>query len=174
VADEAAPVDDGAPTTAGRSDAAKHGARAGKGRPAKADEPAGGGEDNGAGEAAEATAPPAAAAAAAPRAARAAAAKAPATDGADDDESLPGQDDVERALDALAPKVRGCFVKYQIKGTARVRLVATPAGQAESVNVTGDFEDTPTGLCVESILTEAKLPTFKGPSLKLSQSYQLR
>ena len=37
-----------------------------------------------------------------------------------------------------------------------------------------DLEDTPTGLCVESILTEAKLPTFKGPSLKLSQSYQLR
>jgi hypothetical protein len=92
----------------------------------------------------------------------------------DGDDSAPGQDDVERALDALAPKVRGCFVKYQIKGTARVRLVATPAGKAESVNVTGDFEDTPTGLCVESILSEAKLPSFKGSPLKLSQSYQLR
>jgi hypothetical protein len=91
-----------------------------------------------------------------------------------DDDSLPGQDDVERALDALAPRMRGCFVKYQIKGTARVRLVATPAGRAESINVTGDFEDTPTGNCVESILSEAKLPTFKGPPLKLSQSYQLR
>jgi hypothetical protein len=110
------------------------------------------------------------------RAARAAApaAKAPAADDSDDDQSLPGQDDVERALDALAPRVRGCFVKYQIKGTARVRLVATPAGKAESINVTGDFEDTPTGLCVESILSEAKLPAFKGPPLKLSQSYQLR
>jgi hypothetical protein len=99
-------------------------------------------------------------------------AKAPEAD--DGDDSAPGQDDVERALDALAPKVRGCFVKYQIKGTARVRLVATPAGKAESVNVTGDFEDTPTGLCVESILGEAKLPSFKGAPLKLSQSYQLR
>jgi len=178
VPDEPAPADDGAPTTAGESGAAKHGARAGKGRPAKADEPAAGGDDNGAGsgEAAEAKAPSAPAGAPTPRPARAAApaAKAAATDGADDDESLPGQDDVERALDALAPKVRGCFVKYQIKGTARVRLVATAAGRAESVNVTGDFEDTPTGLCVESILTDAKLPTFKGPSLKLSQSYQLR
>jgi hypothetical protein len=65
-------------------------------------------------------------------------------------------------------------VKYQIKGIARVRLVATPAGTAESVNVTGDFEDTPTGMCVESVIAGAKLPTFKGPPLKLSQSYQLR
>jgi hypothetical protein len=103
----------------------------------------------------------------------AAAAKPAAADDSDDD-SPPGQDDVEKALDALAAKVRGCFVKYQIKGTARVRLVATPAGKAESVSVTGDFEDTPTGLCVESIVSEASLPTFKGAPLKLSQSYQLR
>ncbi|HEY2730397.1 MAG TPA: hypothetical protein VGK52_10675 [Polyangia bacterium] len=175
VPDEPAPADDDdAPTTAVETGAAKHASRAGKGRPAKADEPAVGGDDNGTSEAAEAKAPPAPAAASPPRPVRAPAAKVAATEGADDDESLPGQDDVERALDALAPKVRGCFVKYQIKGTARVRLVATAAGKAESVNVTGDFEDTPTGLCVESILTDAKLPAFKGPSLKLSQSYQLR
>jgi hypothetical protein len=92
----------------------------------------------------------------------------------DDDSSLPGQDAVEAALDKLATQVRGCFVKYQIKGTARVRLVATPAGTAESVNVTGDFEDTPTGLCIESVIAGAKLPAFKGAPLKLSQSYQLR
>jgi hypothetical protein len=97
-----------------------------------------------------------------------------AADDSDDDASLPGQDAVEAALDKLATQVRGCFVKYQIKGTARVRLVATPAGTAESVNVTGDFEDTPTGLCVESVVGGAKLPTFKGAPLKLSQSYQLR
>ena len=95
-------------------------------------------------------------------------------DDSDDDSSLPGQDAVEAALDKLSSQVRGCFVKYQIKGTARVRLVATPAGTAESVNVTGDFEDTPTGLCVESVIGAAKLPTFKGAPLKLSQSYQLR
>ncbi|MDB4980522.1 MAG: hypothetical protein JWM82_1274, partial [Myxococcales bacterium] len=53
-------------------------------------------------------------------------------------------------------------------------LLATPAGTAESVNVTGDFEDTPTGLCVEAVVAGAKLPTFKGAPLKLSQSYQLR
>jgi len=102
--------------------------------------------------------------------------KAPAAagDDSDDDSSLPGQDAVEAALDKLATQVRGCFVKYQIKGTARVRLVATPAGTAESVNVTGDFEDTPTGLCIESVIAGAKLPAFKGAPLKLSQSYQLR
>ncbi len=97
-----------------------------------------------------------------------------AADDSDDDSSLPGQDAVEAALDKLASQVRGCFVKYQIKGTARVRLVATPAGTAESVNVTGDFEDTPTGLCVEAVIGAAKLPSFKGAPLKLSQSYQLR
>jgi hypothetical protein len=142
----AAPADN-APVAAADDSAAKRAARPAKAKAAKAEAP----DDD--------SAP-----AAAPKAA----------DDSDDDSSLPGQDDVERALDALAPRVRGCFVKYQIKGTARVRLVATAAGKAESVNVTGDFEDTPTGNCVESILSEAKLPTFKGPPLKLSQSYQLR
>jgi hypothetical protein len=70
--------------------------------------------------------------------------------------------------------VRGCFAKYGIKGTARVRLVAMPDGTADNVKVTGDFEDTPTGLCVESLLGDAKLPAFKGPPLKISQSYQFR
>jgi hypothetical protein len=107
--------------------------------------------------------------------ARAAAAPRPAeTEESEDDQSAPGQDAVEAALDALATRVRGCFVKYQIKGTARVRLVATPAGAAESVTVTGEFEDTPTGMCVEGVIAGAKLPAFKGPPLKLSQSYQLR
>ncbi len=106
--------------------------------------------------------------------ARAPAKPAAAADTGDDDQSAPGQDAVEAALDALSSRVRGCFVKYQIKGSARVRLIATPAGTAESVNVTGDFEDTPTGLCVEAVVSGAKLPTFKGAPLKLSQSYQLR
>jgi hypothetical protein len=98
----------------------------------------------------------------------------PAADESDDDDSPPGQDAVEAALDALSSRVRGCFVKYQIKGTARVRLVATPSGTAESVNVTGEFEDTPTGMCVEAVISGAKLPAFKGSPLRLSQSYQLR
>jgi hypothetical protein len=144
----AAPADNTA--VAAADEPSKRGARAAKGKAGKASEAPGGADDS----------------------APAPAAKAAADDSADD--SLPGQDDVERALDALASRMRGCFVKYQIKGTARVRLVATPAGKAESINVTGDFEDTPTGNCVESILSEAKLPTFKGPPLKLSQSYQLR
>jgi outer membrane biosynthesis protein TonB len=123
----------------------------------------------------EAPAAPAAPAKSARAAATVAAAPNPAEpDEADEDQSAPGQDAVEAALDALATKVRGCFVKYQIKGTARVRLVATPSGSAESVNVTGDFEDTPTGMCVEAVVSSAKLPAFKGPPLKLSQSYQLR
>jgi hypothetical protein len=42
------------------------------------------------------------------------------------------------------------------------------------VSVTGEFEDTPTGMCVEGVVSSAKLPSFKGPPLKLSQSYQLR
>ena len=159
------PADNSAPVAA--DDGAKRAARAPKAKAGKEGEaPAAAGDDDSAGDAPEAKA-----AAAKPARAAAPAAKA-AADDSDDGQSLPGQDDVESALDALAPRVRGCFVKYQIKGTARVRLVATPAGKAESINVTGEFEDTPTGLCVESVLSEAKLPTFKGPPLKLSQSYQ--
>jgi hypothetical protein len=167
---EAVPVPpaDNAPAVAADEAGGKraHGTKAKGSKETEA--PAGAGSDDGAGKAPEAVK------AAAAQPARAAAAAPKAADDSDDDDTPPGQDDVERALDALAPKIRGCFVKYQIKGTARVRLVATPAGKAESVNVTGDFEDTPTGNCVESILSEAKLPSFKGAPLKLSQSYQLR
>jgi hypothetical protein len=152
---EPAAADD---TTAKRPRAAKSKAKEGE-APATADDDSAG-DDKAAAKPARAAAAPKAAAAAA--------------DDSDDDSSLPGQDDVEKALDALAPRMRGCYLKYQIKGTARVRLVATPAGKAESINVTGDFEDTPTGNCIESILSEAKLPSFKGAPLKLSQSYQLR
>jgi hypothetical protein len=154
-----APMAAAEPAVPDEPGAAKRGrAAAPKGKGKESEAPAAA-EDDGAGD----TAAKQARAVAAPKAAD-----------EDDDDSAPGQDDVEKALDALAPRVRGCFVKYQIKGTARVRLVATPAGKAESVNVTGEFEDTPTGNCVESILSEAKLPSFKGPPLKLSQSYQLR
>jgi hypothetical protein len=144
-------------------------ARAGKDQPAAAGDQAQGQADE-----ADDDAPEPKAAPAAKPARGSAAAKPAAADDGDDDQSAPGQDAVEAALDALSSRVRGCFVKYQIKGTARVRLVATPAGTAQSVNVTGDFEDTPTGLCVEAVVSGAKLPTFKGPPLKLSQSYQLR
>jgi hypothetical protein len=170
---EAAPAVPTVPAVDDGAGAAKRAARdhaaapsTAKGRVAKAGESAAADDqDTGGGDTPEA------------KAAARPAAKAPAkadTDDSDDDSSLPGQDAVEAALDKLASQVRGCFVKYQIKGTARVRLVATPAGTAESVNVTGDFEDTPTGLCVEAVIGAAKLPTFNGPSLKLSQSYQLR
>ncbi|HVU51906.1 MAG TPA: hypothetical protein VHL80_14515, partial [Polyangia bacterium] len=138
-----------------------------KGKPKEGEAPAAA-EDDGAGaDDAKAPARIARAAAPAPKAA------APGDD-SDDDSSPPGQDDVEKALDALAPRVRACYLKYQIRGTARVRLVATPAGKAESVDVTGDFEDTPTGNCIVLVVSDAKLPTFKGPPLKMSQSYQLR
>jgi hypothetical protein len=144
----------------------EHSAAPSKGHAVKPADP--GTAEPGEGESEEPAAPAA-------KPARAAAAAKPAeTEEPADDQSPPGQDAVEAALDALSTKVRGCFVKYQIKGTARVRLVATPGGTTESVHVTGDFEDMPTGLCVEEVISNAKLPTFKGPPLKLSQSYQLR
>jgi hypothetical protein len=161
VAPPAAPDEGAATKRAARPPAAKS-----HPEPPAADDDNNAGSDSPEAKAPVAAARPARAAAPAPKAAQ--------DDSDTDDSSLPGQDAVEGALDALSSRVRGCFVKYQIKGTARVRLVATPAGKAESVSVTGDFEDTPTGLCVESVVSEAKLPTFKGPPLKLSQSYQLR
>jgi hypothetical protein len=89
-------------------------------------------------------------------------------------EALP-RDVVEAALKALTPKVRRCFIKFQIPGNAQVRVVATPAGgPADSVNVSGDFEGTPTGDCVEAEVAAASLPQFKGGPVRLNHTYQLR
>src|SRR5262249_3528774 len=81
---------------------------------------------------------------------------------------------IEAALNALTPRVRRCYFKFQIPGSAQVKLVATPSGSIESVAVAGDFEGTPTGDCVAAELAAATLPTFKGGSLRLNHTFVLR
>jgi hypothetical protein len=81
---------------------------------------------------------------------------------------------IEAALNALTPKVRRCYFKFQIPGSAQVKLVATPSGSIESVAVAGDFEGTPTGDCVAAELAAATLPSFKGGSLRLAHTFVLR
>jgi hypothetical protein len=71
--------------------------------------------------------------------------------------------------------VRRCFIKFQIPGSAQVKLVATPeGGEAEGVTVSGEFEGTPTGECVAAAVSAAPLPAFKGNALRLSHVYVLR
>jgi hypothetical protein len=82
---------------------------------------------------------------------------------------------VEEALKALAPRVRRCFIKFQIPGKAQVRLVAAPTGGgAESLTVGGDFEGTPTGDCIAGEVGAASLPSFKGAPVKVNHTYVLR
>jgi hypothetical protein len=81
---------------------------------------------------------------------------------------------VEAALNALGPRVRRCFFKFQIPGRAQVGLVVTPAGEAESVTVSGDFEGTPTGECIANEVEAAALPRFNGAPMRLNYTYVLR
>jgi hypothetical protein len=152
-----------------------------KAQPAKAAaESAGDGDDDQAAGAEEpaAKAPAAREVAPAPRETRTAAEVAVLGDPADEEqparEPAP-REVVEEALKALSPRVRKCFIKFQIPGKAQVRLVATPSGGgAESVTVSGDFEGTPTGDCVAAEVGAASLPSFKGGPIKLGHTYVLR
>jgi len=97
--------------------------------------------------------------------------------GPDDEEAKPRKsptDVVKAGLTALAPRIRRCFYKFQIPGKAEVQLVATPAGVAESVSVTGDFEGTPTGDCIADQVSAASLPSFTGSPVRMTYTYNLR
>jgi hypothetical protein len=87
----------------------------------------------------------------------------------------PPREIVETALNALTPRVRRCFFKFQIPGNVQVKVVATPqGGEAEAVSVAGAFEGTPTGECVADAVAGAPLPSFKGVPLLLNHTYVLR
>jgi hypothetical protein len=82
--------------------------------------------------------------------------------------------DVDAALDDLQPKVHECFRRFQIRGTAQVKMTVSPTGSVESPALTGDFEGTPTGDCVIKELASAALPPFKGGPVSVSHAFIFR
>jgi hypothetical protein len=138
-------------------------------------------------------APPAPAAAAAPPHEAEPAAPAPTPEKSDDaekfdkpkkvaeaapDEPVVGPPKTVRALRAALTRFQGkvvlCHNRFQVDGTADVRVLVSPSGTVESLSLTGDFDGTPTGECIVRQLSAASFPPFDGSeSIRISHSFPL-
>jgi hypothetical protein len=92
-------------------------------------------------------------------------------------EALPVQlspKDVERAMAPVQEKVHDCFVEFEEKGTAKVRMTVDGQGKLEEVAVLPPFDRTPTGYCVRAAVRTAEIPHFKGEKMQLTFPFYLR
>jgi hypothetical protein len=78
------------------------------------------------------------------------------------------------ALARLQTKVYQCHSRFQVDGTADVRVSVSPSGTVESLSLLGDFEGTPTGDCIVRHLSAASFPSFDGTEpIRISHSFSL-
>jgi hypothetical protein len=71
---------------------------------------------------------------------------------------------VMRGMNAVKPAVARCYERYQIPGMAMVNVVIGRDGIVKRAVVSGRFEETPTGACVEAAVKTATFPPSDGLS----------
>ena len=71
-------------------------------------------------------------------------------------------------MNAVRPQISACYERFQVPGMAVVQVVVAETGRVWYAHVTGTFEGTPTGACVEAAVKNAWFPPsnrFKTPYL---------
>jgi len=61
-------------------------------------------------------------------------------------------------MNAVRPQINACYERFQVPGMAVVKVVVAETGRVWSAHVTGTFEGTPTGACVEAAVKNAWFP----------------
>jgi hypothetical protein len=92
-------------------------------------------------------------------------------------EALPVQlstKDVERAMAPVQDKIHDCYVEFEEKGTATVRLVVQGNGKIDEITVLPPFDKTPTGYCVRTAVKTVDMPRFKGEKMLITFPFYLR
>jgi hypothetical protein len=64
----------------------------------------------------------------------------------------------------LAPKIKACYKKYQVRGLASTRITVRPDGSVSRVSVQGPLSGTSTGQCVQQAVEGARFPESQGMS----------
>jgi hypothetical protein len=92
-------------------------------------------------------------------------------------ESLPTTLDrgqIRAGVHALRARVKACFNRYRVPGTAYMKLTISPQGRMARVLVRGRFAGTPTGACLRQVFMTARFPRFSGPPLSVNYPVFLR
>jgi hypothetical protein len=69
---------------------------------------------------------------------------------------------VDTALQPVKTKIQCCHQRYRVQGVADVLITVAPDGTVIFAYVSGEFEKTPTGACVEGAVKTAVFPKFQG------------
>jgi hypothetical protein len=80
---------------------------------------------------------------------------------------------IRASMRKLNSRVGACYDKYQVEGTARVKLTITKAGKPKSIRVKGKFFGTDTGACVKKAVQGARFPTFTGKEPSITYPFRL-
>jgi hypothetical protein len=71
---------------------------------------------------------------------------------------------VVAGMNSVKGKVSECYNQFKVPGMAMVNVVIGKNGKVSSAGVTGKFEGTPTGACVEKAVKSAAFPPSDGLS----------
>lgn len=82
---------------------------------------------------------------------------------------------IKQAMTANAvPQVNACFATYGVPGRADLQVEIGNDGKVKEVQLTGDFEETPTGDCIIKAVKETEFPKFKRSSMTVPYPFILR
>jgi len=83
------------------------------------------------------------------------------------DQALPEEltkQQIVAGMQGVRSRVRECFDRYRVPGTAVVRVSIAPEGRVHSATVRGVLAGTPTGACLAAAVRSARFPRFRGPA----------
>ena len=97
--------------------------------------------------------------------------------GAAGDADLPEQlamNQIRGGMQKVRGNVQACYDKYQIEGTATVKLSIKGDGTVQEVMIKGKFLGTDTGTCVANAVKGARFPKFKGKDMTITYPFLLQ
>ena len=74
---------------------------------------------------------------------------------------------VQGAMKPVVDAADGCFERYGVTGTAKLTITIAGDGTVVDVQQTGDFQDTPTGKCIEKAMDKVSFPRTKKARLTI-------
>jgi len=83
------------------------------------------------------------------------------------------KNDIRAGMKKVGSQVQTCYDKYQIGGTAWVKLTITPKGMPKNIRIKGKFLGTDTGNCVIKAVKRARFATFSGQPSTVNYPFRL-
>ena len=75
---------------------------------------------------------------------------------------------IKSAMKQVSELADKCYAAYGIEGKATFKLVISGNGSLKKAKQVGDFEGTPTGICLDKAMKVASFPKSKKKATKVS------